>query len=165
VPRLPITRRSKPSAPDYDDYFLTLRADANLDFHFVHGVKITASKEGQAAAALADILVRGLPQTRMRRVAALLAAYPGPFQALPEGWTRVLPAEAPLASPQAWMQLLDRLTAADWPDQFDHGPALRKIVSLLSQGLAAAEAIGETLLHGTPLAIWRCLSVRARQSI
>ena len=140
---------------DYDDHFLALRADANLDLHFVHGVKITACREGQAAAALADILVRGLSQTRMRRLASLLAAYPGPFKALPAGWTRVLPADAPLASPQAWTHLLDRLVAADWPDGIDHGPALREIISLLSQGVAAAEAIGDALLHGRTLAIWR----------
>jgi hypothetical protein len=140
---------------DYDDHFLALRADANLDLHFVHGVKITACREGQAAAALADILVRGLSQTRMRRLASLLAAYPGPFQALPAGWPRVLPADAPLASPQAWTHLLDRLTAADWPDEIDHGPALREIIGLLLQGVAAAEAIGEALLNGRTLAIWR----------
>ncbi|SEP50227.1 PD-(D/E)XK nuclease superfamily protein [Rhodospirillales bacterium URHD0017] len=140
---------------DYDDHFLALRTDANLDVHFVHGVKITACREGQAAAALADILVRGLSQTRMRRLAALLAAYPGPFQALPAGWTRLLPAGAPLASPQAWIHLLDHLTAADWPDEIDHGPALREITSLLAQGIAAAEVIGEALLHGRTLTIWR----------
>lgn len=140
---------------DYDDHFLALRADANLDLHFVHSVKITACREGQAAAALADILVRGLSQTRIRRLASLLAAYPGPFRALPAGWTRVLPADAPLASPPAWTHLLDRLTASDWPDEIDHGPALREIIALLSQGVAAAEAIGEGLLHGRTLAIWR----------
>lgn len=140
---------------DYDDHFLALRADANLDLHFVHGVKITACREGQAAAALADTLVRGLSQTRIRRLAALLSAYPGPFQALPEGWTRVLPADAPLASPEAWMRLIDRLTAGDWPDESDHGPALRDIVTLLAKGVAAAEEIGTALLRGRPLAIWR----------
>jgi len=117
--------------------------------------KITACREGQAAAALADILVRGLSQTRMRRLASLLSAYPGPFKALPAGWTRVLPADAPLASPQAWTHLLDRLVVADWPDGIDHGPALREIISLLSQGVAAAEVIGDALLHGRTLAIWR----------
>jgi hypothetical protein len=63
--------------------------------------------------------------------------------------------------------LLNRLRAADWPDQVDHGPALHKIVSLLSQGVAAAAAIGEALLHGRTLAVWRkaLLSVRAPQSI
>ena len=47
---------------DYDDHFLALRSDANLELHFVHGAKVTASREGQAAAALADILLRGLSQ-------------------------------------------------------------------------------------------------------
>ncbi len=140
---------------DYDDHFLALRADSNFDLHFVHGVKITACREGQAAAALADILVRGLSQTRMRRLAALLAVYSGPFQELPEGWMRILPADAPLASAQAWTHLLDRLTAADWPDEVDHGSALREIILLLSQGVAAAEAVGENLLRGRSLAIWR----------
>ena len=70
---------------DYDDHFLALRADANLDLYFVHGVKITACREGQAAAALADILVRGLSQTRMRRLASLLCRLSRPIQGSPGG--------------------------------------------------------------------------------
>ena len=140
---------------DYDDHLLALRADANFDIHFTHGVKVTACREGQAAAALADILVRGLSQTRMRRLAGLLAAYPGPFQALPQGWTRILPADAPLASPRAWSRLVDRLGAEDWPDGTDHGPALRDIVSMLAEGCVAAPTTGAALLTGRALAIWR----------
>ena len=140
---------------DYDDHLLALRADASLDLHFVHGVKVTASREGQAAAALADILLRGLSQTRMRRLNTLLRGYAGPFADLPEGWTRVLPPDAPLSSPEAWTRLIDRLTAADWPDGKDHGPALAAIVELLSQGIEAAEEAGETLLHARVRAIWR----------
>ncbi|MHB8241772.1 MAG: PD-(D/E)XK nuclease family protein [Solirubrobacteraceae bacterium] len=143
------------AAADYDDHFLALRTDANLDLHFVHGVKITASREGQSAAALADILLRGLSQTRMRRLSALLRAYPGPFRALPDGWTRILPADAPLASPESWVRLIDRTTAADWPDGVDHGLALRDMVLLLARGAAAVETIGAELLHGRALAIWR----------
>lgn len=140
---------------DYDDHFLALRADANIDVHFVHGIKVTACREGQAAAALADILMRGLSQTRMRRLAALLASSAGPFQALPAGWTRILPADAPLTSLEAWMRLIDRLTAADWPDMIDHGPALRDLVILLNKNISAAEIVGEALLQGRTLAIWR----------
>jgi hypothetical protein len=81
---------------DYDDYFLALQHDANFELHFVHGVHITACREGQTAAALADILLRGLSQIRMRRLSTLLRAYPGPFHDLPEGWTRLLPTDAPL---------------------------------------------------------------------
>jgi hypothetical protein len=140
---------------NYDDHFLALRADANLDLHFVHGVKVTATREGQAAAALADILVRGLSQTRMRRLAALLGSQPGPVGALPEGWTRVLPADAPLASPEAWAQLLGLLTPADWPDGQDHNQALRGIIALLERGTATAAEAGEALLSGRALNIWR----------
>ncbi|HEY9548423.1 MAG TPA: PD-(D/E)XK nuclease family protein, partial [Kiloniellaceae bacterium] len=140
---------------NYDDHFLALRADANLDLHFVHGVKVTATREGQAAAALADILVRGLSQTRMRRLAALLGSQPGPVGALSEGWTRVLPADAPLASPEAWAQLLGLLTPADWPDGQDHNQALRGIIALLERGTATAAEAGEALLSGRALNIWR----------
>ena len=73
----------------------------------MHGVHITACREGQAAAALADILLRGLSQMRMRRLSTLLRAYPGPLRDLPEGWVRLLPADAPLTSRQAWTRLLE----------------------------------------------------------
>ncbi len=140
---------------DYDDYFLALRHDANFELHFVHGVHITACREGQAAAALADILLRGLSQMRMRRLWTLLRAYPGPFQDLPDGWTRLLPTDAPLTSRQAWTRLLERLTPASWSDGIDHSPALREIEDLLWQGPGAAATVGERLLRGRVLTIWR----------
>lgn len=143
------------STADYDDHFLTLRADANLDLHFVHGIKVTTTREGQAAAALADILIRGLSQTRMRRLAVLCGSETGPFNTLPAGWPRMLPADAPLASVTAWMRLLGRLTAADWPDEEDHTSALRSIIELLAEGHSAALKIGEALLDGRALTIWR----------
>ena len=140
---------------EYDDHLLALRADANLELHFVHGVKVTASREGQTAAALADILLRGLSQTRMRRLNTLLRAYSGPFADLPEGWTRLLPPDAPLSSREAWTRLLDRLTAADWPDGRDRGAALAAIVEQLARGLEDAQEAGETLLSGQVREIWR----------
>lgn len=139
---------------DYDDHFLALRADANIDFHFVHGIKVTASREGQAAAALADMLLRGLSQTRMRRLASLLVREAGPFNDLPSGWTRILPTDAPLTSPEAWTRLLDQSGAEDWPDGVDHAHVLRSIVGLLAHGITDALKIGETLLSGRALAIW-----------
>ena len=140
---------------DYDDHLLALRADASLDLHFVHGVKVTASREGQAAAALADILLRGLSQTRMRRLNTLLRGNAGPFADLPEGWVRILPADAPLSSAEAWTRAIDGPMARRWPDRKDHGPALATIVELLSQGIEAAEEAGETLLHARVRTIWR----------
>ena len=140
---------------DYDDHLLSLRAEASLDLHFVQGVKVTASREGQAAAALADVLLRGLSQTRMRRLNTLLRAYPGPFADLPEGWTRILPDEAPLSSAEAWTRAIDGPMAGRWTDGNDHGPAFAAIVELLSQSIEAAEEAGESLLHGQVRTIWR----------
>lgn len=142
------------SPVDYDDHFLALRADANIDLHFVHGVRTVSTRDGQAAAALADIVVRGLSQSRLRRLAALCRDS-GPFASLPEGWLRVLPSDAPLSTPSAWHRLLGRLATEDWPDGADHTPALRLAVETLAKGPEAAGEIGEAFLKGRALAIWR----------
>lgn len=142
------------SPADYDDHFLALRADANIDLHFVHGVSILTTRDGQAAAALADIVVRGQSQSRLRRLAALCRDS-APFETLPEGWLRVLPSDAPLSTPGAWSRLLARLSPADWPDGSDHTPKLRAAVETLAKGPDAASEIGETFLKGRALAIWR----------
>ncbi|MDX2387799.1 PD-(D/E)XK nuclease family protein [Sinorhizobium medicae] len=142
------------SPADYDDHFLALRADANLDLHFVHGVRTATTREGQAAAALADIVVRGLSQSRLRRLAALCRES-APLVSLPEGWLRVLPSDAPLSTSTAWNRILTRLKRDNWPDGMDHAPALRAAVDLLAKGADAAQEIGEAFLKGRALSIWR----------
>lgn len=142
------------SPADYDDHFLALRADANIDLHFVHGVRTVTTREGQAAAALADIVVRGLSQSRLRRLAALCRDS-APFEALPEGWLRVLPGDAPLSTHSAWNRLLDRLKPEAWPDGVDHAAVLRAAVELLAKGPDAAPEIGDAFLGGRALSIWR----------
>jgi hypothetical protein len=118
---------------DYDDASLALRADANLDLHFVHSIRVVATREGQTAAALADVLARGLSQTRLRRLVTLLVGAPSPFRDLPEGWQRALPPDAPLTSPESWSRLLGSLQAADWPDGINHTPELAAIVDQLQR--------------------------------
>lgn len=140
---------------DYDEDFLALRADASLDVHFVHGVSVLTSRDGQAAAALADMLVRGLSQVRMRRLARLCAGNKGALGSLPSGWTRLLPADAPMTSASTWKRWLATLTAQDWPDETDHARALGDVVDLLDGGVEAAEQAGEALLDGRALSIWR----------
>ena len=139
----------------YDDVLLALRADANLDLHFVHSVPVVSTRPGQAAAALADILVRGLSQARMRRLASLLGSEPGPLANLPEGWTRMLPDGAPLNSADAWERLLARLGPEHWPDGIDHAPHLRAIIAMLAEGTTAAADTGEKLLSGPAKRIWQ----------
>jgi hypothetical protein len=142
------------SPADYDDHLLALRADSNLDLHFVQGVRAVTTRDGQAAAALADIVVRGLSRARLRRL-AVLCREAKPFKPLPDGWLRVLPPDAPLANLTAWERLLARLQPEHWPDDTDHVDALRAAVALLAQGPAAAAELGEAFLKGRALALWR----------
>ena len=143
------------SPSEFDDHFLALRADANIGLHFVHGTKVTASREGQAAAALADILLRGLTQRKFRRFVALARGARGPFEEFPAKWLVVLPSEAPMSSTLSWQKLLASLTARDWPGYVDFTPRLRNVVELLQAGPSGAEAAGTTLLTGRALAIWK----------
>ena len=142
------------SPADYDDHFLALRADSNIDLHFVHGVRTVTTREGQAAAALADIVVRGLSQSRLRRLAALCRDS-APFAALPDGWLRVLPVDSPLSTRGAWSRLLTQLKPEDWPGGANHSPALRSAIELLAKGPDAAPEIGDAFLKGRSLSIWR----------
>lgn len=141
------------SPADYDDHMLTLRSDANLDIRFVHGTSAMATREGQAAAALADILSRGLSQARLRRLSSLCRDT-GPFADLPERWSRILPEDAPLSSLSAWNRFMAQVSANDWPDEVDHSQQLKAIVQTLAGGLAKAEEIGREILPKPALRIW-----------
>ena len=55
----------------YDDHFLALRADSNRDLHFVHGIKVTATRGGQATAALADLSLATF--SPLRKISTLTA--------------------------------------------------------------------------------------------
>ena len=61
------------SPADFDEHVLALSQDANIPLHFVHGIKAVATPDGQTAAALADILVKGISQGRVRRLFRRLA--------------------------------------------------------------------------------------------
>lgn len=143
------------SPSEFDDHFLALRADANLALHFVHGTKLTASRDGQAAAALADILLRGLSQRRFRRFEPLARGTGGPFAEFPANWLKLLPADAPLSSSQSWQKLLASLKPEDWPGGADFTAQFKATVELLQQGPSGAEAAGAALLRGRALGIWK----------
>ena len=98
---------------------------------------------------------RGLSQLRLRRLAALCRDS-GPFEALPEGWLRALPTDAPLSTSGAWNRLLAKLTPEDWPDGVDHTPALRAAIEILAKGPDAAAEIGEAFLRlAEPVAVYQ----------
>jgi hypothetical protein len=143
------------SPADFDDHVLALSCDCNIPVHFVHGVKAVGGREGQLAAALAEVLVKGLSQERVRRLFAMLPRHAPALRDLPPTWTRVLPADAPLTSLDRWQQVFARTAADDWPEGIDHSATVLDILRRVAQGPAIAVEAGDTLLSGVARALWR----------
>jgi hypothetical protein len=142
------------SPADFDDHVLALSRDCNIPVHFVHGIKAVAGRDGQLAAALAEVLVKGVSQERVRRLFALLPRHAPALRDLPPAWTRILPADAPLTSLERWEQVFARTAASDWPDGIDHSATVLGILRLVAQGPLVAAQAGETLLS-IARALWR----------
>lgn len=147
------------SPGEYDDLLLATAAEAGLDIHFAHGRRALATRDGQAAAALADILLRGLSRDRVVRLARLSHPSGTPFGDLPEGWVRALPAGAPLGSPMRWRQAA--IAVALPKSVMD---VLLPAVELLARGVDAADAAGERFLRGKAQVLWRRALARAPAS-
>ncbi|MDO8434131.1 MAG: PD-(D/E)XK nuclease family protein [Candidatus Binatus sp.] len=144
------------AAPDaWDDHMLALAECANLPIHFVHGRAALSTPQGQLAAALAEILLRGFSRTRLVRLIALLRSQSPRSSSLPGDWWRALPENAPLLDAARWRRAISALTPESFSDGTDHRPLLREIVETLSKGLNEAAEIGQLLLAAKALTVWR----------
>jgi hypothetical protein len=97
-----------PSTREWDDHFLALSESAGLPLHFSHGVPALATQDGQACAALADVLVNGLSQDRIRRIVAHAAGRAKALEGLPEKWSAGLDRGAALFEVEQWRKALAR---------------------------------------------------------
>ena len=143
------------SPANWDDHVLALSETANIPIHFVHGRAALDSPDGQLAAALAEILLRGFSQPRVKRLVGLLRSRTKQFAAVPGSWWRKLPEDAPLLHAARWKREIAALEAGDFSDGVDHRPLLLGIIDMIGLGLGNAADIGERLLQGRSLAIWR----------
>jgi hypothetical protein len=142
------------SPAEWDDHFQALSEMAGIDLHFVHGRKALSTPEGQLAAALAEVLLRGFSQARMTRLIALLRSHNSNFTIVPGNWWRDLPEDAPLLNAASWRDVLPTmLNPAD-----ANSEAVVRILSSLTEtlafGLKRAAEVGALLLRGRSLAIW-----------
>lgn len=136
------------STAAYDDFVFSLGQEASLPIHFGHGRNALHTPEGQTAAALADVLLRGLSQERVRRLIARRAK--GTVLAgLPEDWSQKLTASATLSTAERWRQAL-----AD-EEAREVAAFLMPVIDMLARGPEAAAEAGETLLGGGARALWR----------
>ena len=118
------------SPADFDDHVLALSRDCNIPVHFVHGIKAVGGRDGQLAAALAEVLVKGISQERVRRLFAML---PGMRRRCA---TCRRPGHASCRrtprSPRSsrWEQVFARTAADDWPEGIDHSATVLDILRL-----------------------------------
>jgi hypothetical protein len=140
------------STHDWDDHFLSYSGNAGLPLHFSHGVPSLSTPEGQACAALADILASGLSQERVWRLIRRLPDRPF-ANTLPDDWFVAVPRSAGLKTPEQWRQALaaarPRRVARDLAER-----TLLPVLELLARGPAAGREAGQTLLAGASLALW-----------
>lgn len=138
---------------DWDDHMLVLTADAGLPLHFSHGVPALASREGQACAALADVLLNGLSQDRVRRLFGHAAGRSRGLDALPSTWAQGLRPGAALFELEQWRRALDE-AHTHRADGVDVRPLLIPVLEMLARGAGAADAAGGLLLGRGARAIW-----------
>ncbi|MFO7964885.1 MAG: PD-(D/E)XK nuclease family protein [Desulfobacterales bacterium] len=139
----------------WDDHMLAMVEATNLPIHFVHGHAALSTSEGQLAAALAEILLRGFSRTRMIRLVALLRLHNPQFADLPGTWWRPLPENAPLLDANRWKNEIDAIQPEDFPDGADHRALLSNLIATITKGIGDAAEIGQRLLTGRAGAIWQ----------
>jgi len=138
---------------DWDDHMLVLAADGGLPLHFSHGVPTLASREGQVCAALADVLLNGLSQDRVRRLFGHSAGRSPGLDALPSSWAQDLRPGAALFELEQWRRALDE-AHAHRTDGVDVRPLLMPVLEVLARGAGAADAAGGLLLGRAARALW-----------
>jgi hypothetical protein len=137
----------------WDEHFLGLAANSGLRIHFSHGVPALSVRDGQRCAALADILVRGLSEQRVRRLLALCAGERTELDRLPPDWLRALPRGASLLALRDWERVLGGMEKNGGPS--DAAPILLPFFGVLARGPAAAVEAGALFLRGRSRNIWQ----------
>jgi RecB family exonuclease len=144
------------SVAEHDDALYALLEETQLPIHAAHGLRAVATGDGQRAAALGDLLVRGLEQTRVRRAVSSIRHLPSsPLAALPDDWAARIPVDAALNDLARWRRAIHDAAAEDWPGGPDAAALLARFVEDVAAGPAQAEGIGERWLGGRALALWR----------
>jgi hypothetical protein len=138
---------------EWDEHFLVLAADADLPLHFSRGMPALASREGQACAALADVLLNGLSQDRVRRLFGHSAGRSRSLADLPASWSLGLEPGAALFELDQWQRAFDDATGRR-TDGADLRPIVMPILELIAQGPEAAAQAGAMLLGTAARALW-----------
>ena len=146
---------------DWDEDLETEAEAGDLPVYFAAGRRALSTFPGQQAAALADLLIRGLTRSRAVRAFRLCASSGPSLQGLPRGWHRVLPRDAILHRPEDWGRALDQAAETGFVDDVDPRPTVLSVIEFVDGGADNARAAGEALLSGMAHALWEQALVRA----
>ncbi|WFU16451.1 PD-(D/E)XK nuclease family protein [Bradyrhizobium sp. CB3481] len=141
-----------PSTAPWDDHWLALAPDADLRVHFAHGVPALATVEGQRCAALADLLLRGLSQKRVRRLVSLSRGQGLGLDQLPHGWLAALPRGAALSTMRDWEHAIAAAIIKD--SSLDRARTVLPLLGTLARGPSASGEAAGLFLRGRSLQIW-----------
>ncbi len=136
------------STEAFDEIVAAMAEEASLPIHFAHGRPALLTPEGQAAAALADVLIRGLSQEKVRRLVGRVRRSALALDKLPDDWATALNRDATLSTSERWRLALsgaDRKAVSD---------VLMPVIDLLAQGPVVAARAGDILLSGPAKSLW-----------
>ncbi|MER9119848.1 PD-(D/E)XK nuclease family protein [Mesorhizobium sp. M0954] len=137
------------ASPSAWDEHLQVFSAGTVNIHFCHGRPALGTAPGQACAALADVLLHGLSQDRVRRLQRL-----SPYlrKELPLRLLRGLKPDAGLFSVAQWRRALEALGDESSMRAME---VLGPILDLLEGGVGKAAEAGERLLAFKSRALWR----------
>ena len=129
----------------WDDHFLALADQSGLRLSFVHGRPALTTRDGQRCAALADAMLNGLSQTRIRRLFALAKDQGAELDKLPSGGLPVS-RDASLT------------TLSEWERALAARPEVQKIVipllKALERGADGADEAADRFLRTRSRRLW-----------
>ncbi|MDN5872603.1 MAG: PD-(D/E)XK nuclease family protein, partial [Nitrococcus sp.] len=142
-----------PATAEWEGHIAVIAADAELPVAFAGGRPALSSADGQAAAALAEILLKGLSRARVQRLLSLIYGQTPLTAQISPAWRQMVPKDAPLLRLDQWRSCLASAVADSDGKRDTDG--LLAVLEQLDGGLGAAALTGERLLAGRALTIWR----------
>lgn len=144
---------ASPNTTAWDDHFLACAEETGFRLHFSHGVSALATRDGQQCAALADVLMHGLSQQRVRRLFAVSREQSLPPDELPARWLDAISRGAALSSLADWKRALEAAEGQS-PGSVSV-EATVCLLEVLAGGPAASDKAAATFLRGRSLQIWQ----------
>ena len=133
----------------YAELMAAVVESGDVPVHMTSGVPAVVGRDGQTAAALADLLLRGISQKRVSRLFSLIGPGNGALQGLPADWELAVPPDAALTTVARWKKVLLRK-----PSTQPVADVVLPLLELVSKGTRVAAEIGRRFLDGHALALW-----------